>query len=73
MSREPVSFFHHSVLNVLLYRTGYSFWFCSQLYEKARAGCFALVVLLMPCSCWYSMAHLHGAVSWSVVSDYCVS
>ena len=40
---------------------------CCRLAEEARAGCFPLVVLLMPCGCWYSIALSHGAVGLAAV------
>ena len=42
-----------------------SFLFCVRLGGEERAGCFALVVFLVSCGCWCSVALTHSAVSWS--------
>ena len=49
------------------------FEFCNHLDEDERAGCFALVVFLMPCSCKCSVALPHGALGWSVEYDCDIS
>ena len=51
-----------SVVNCLV-----SFRFCIRLGGKETAGCFALVVFLVSCGCWCSVALPRGAVTWSVV------
>ena len=39
------------------------------LTRRNRAGCFVLVVFLMSCGCWCSVALPHDAVCWSAVCD----
>ena len=46
-----------------------SFKICNQLDEEKRAGCFALIVFLMPCDAKCSLALLHGAVCWYAVCE----
>ena len=45
------------------------FQFCNHLEEKERAGCFAFIVLRMPCYCKCSVALPRVAVGGSSVCD----
>ena len=38
--------------------------FCNHLEEEEKAGCFAFIVLRMPCYCELSVTLPHGAVGW---------
>ena len=49
------------------------FWFCNNLEEEERAGCFAFVVLRMSSYCMCSLTLPHGAVGWSAVYDCSIS
>ena len=49
------------------------FLFFNHLDEEDRADCFALIVFLMSCDCWRSVALPHGAVGWSAVCDCGIS
>ena len=53
---------------VLLFITLCPFWFCSQIDEEERAGCFAFIVYRMSCYCKYFVALPRGAMGWSAVS-----
>ena len=46
-----------------------SFLFCNHLDGEERSGCFALLVFLVSCDCYCSVAIPHGAVGWSAVCD----
>ena len=39
------------------------------LVEEERAGCFAIIVFLLPCGCLCSVPLPHGAMGWSVVCE----
>ena len=47
--------------------------FCNHLDEEERAACFALIVFLMSCDCYCSMALPHGPVGWSAVCNCGIS
>ena len=49
------------------------FYFCNNLEEEERAGCFAFIVLWMSCYHNCSVTLPHGAVGWSAVCDCCIS
>ena len=51
----------------------FPFWFSNYLDEQERACCFALVVFLVSCGCWCSVALPRGAVGWSAVCNYGIS
>ena len=48
-------------------------FFFNRLDEEDRADCFALIVFLMSCDCWCSVALPHGVVGWSAVRDCGIS
>ena len=48
-------------------------YFCNHLDEEERAGCFALIVFLMSCYCYCSVALPHCAMGWSAVCDYVIT
>ena len=43
------------------------------LNGEERAGCITLVVFLMSCGYWCSVALLGGDMGWSAVCDYGIS
>ena len=49
------------------------FSFCNHLDGEEKAGCFTLIVLLMYCGCWCSVALPGGVVGWFVVCDCGIS
>ena len=38
------------------------FWLCSHLDGEEIAGCFTLIIFLMSCNCWCSVAFPGGAL-----------
>ena len=50
-----------------------SFLVCNHIEEEERVGCFALIVLRVPCYSKYSVTLPHGAVGWSAVCDCGIS
>ena len=44
-------------------------FFAIHLDGGDRAGCVTLIVCLMSCDCWCSMAPPHSAIGWSAVCD----
>ena len=42
-------------------------WFCHHLSREEKAGCFALIVFMVPCGYWCSVAFPHGDIVWSAV------
>ena len=46
-----------------------TFWFCNNLDEEKRAGCFAFIFFQISCYCKCSAALPHGAVGWTAVCD----
>ena len=57
----------------LLWGTLRPFELCNHLVEEERAGCFTLIVLLMPFDCYCSVSLPHGALGWSAVCDCGIS
>ena len=51
---------------VLLRITVFPFYFCNLLDEKERAGCFALIVVLVSCDYLCSVAFPHSGMVCSV-------
>ena len=49
------------------------FEFCNHLDKEERAVCFVLIVFLMSCDCYCSVALPHAAVGWSAVCDCGIS
>ena len=49
------------------------FLVCNHLYEKDRAGGFALIVCLVSCGCQSSVALTHNVLDWSAVYDCGIS
>ena len=49
---------------VLLCSTWCPLQFCNQLDVEERAGCFTLVVFLVSCDCYYSVALPRVPVGW---------
>ena len=49
------------------------FYFCNDLAEEERAGCFAILVLLMSCYCKFPVALPCCALGWSAVCDCGIS
>ena len=50
-----------------------SVFFSIILHGEESAGCFALIVFLMPCDCKFSVALPNGAVGLSAVCDCGIS
>ena len=48
------------------------FMHCPYLNDGDIAGLFTLIVLLVSCDCWCSVALSQGAMCWSAVSE-CIS
>ena len=42
-------------------------------YSAFDVGCFTLIIFLMSCDCYCSVAHPRGAMGWSAVCDCGIS